>query len=248
MPANDIKSKIEELESLRSQAQRWRMFTVLAILVIMTGGVGILINAAAGLVREGESQQEFVKEFKSGLEKDVIPSVKHIGEQSLAQIKPAIESELKKLNTRAPEIGEEFMKQLDLLSQNIRKEGGKAVQDTIGKTVKLREASIRKMYPEVTEERVAALATALVEQANDHLAETSDRLFGQHIESLAKITEDLHDIQRTEVIQSDSELATWEMAMLIVDILREETKDLTTEPEAANKSKAAAPNSKETKP
>ena len=53
MSGYEVKSQINELEKVRAQTRLWRTLTTLALLVIVIGGVGTIINAVHNLLSPG---------------------------------------------------------------------------------------------------------------------------------------------------------------------------------------------------
>lgn len=240
MSSDEVKKQIAELEALRTQVQRWRMFTVGGVLLVLTVGVVGIISSAVSLTKEGPEQQQFVDEFTGGLKKEVVPTVERIAKQTMVQMKPRVEAELKKLNARAPELGTAFKKEVDKLAVNLPNRGQKVLDGTFGEMLKKREPYIRKMFPDATEAKVSSLANTLVELGHEHAHAISDRLFASHVKALGSITVHLDDIQRTEKVQTGDDVPTWEMGLLMVDLVRDDLKDLAPPEPDADKAKPAA--------
>lgn len=235
MNPDEIKKQIEELESLRSQTGRWRIGSVLAILVIMVVCVAKMIGAVTDLAREGPKQKEFMAEMERGLKSDVVPTLEKIAAQTVNEIKPAIDLELKRLNDRVPDVAAALHKELEALSTNLPKRGEKILEASFGAVIKKREDKIRKLYPGITEDKIATLVTTLTAEANDQIDHIVTGLFAPHILALTHVTENVAHIQKTEKVDGTAEFPTWEMASLVFDLLHEEFKGLDTTPEAASK-------------
>ena len=106
MNSDEVRRQTEELEALRSQTNRWRLGTALTIIIIAFVAVGSIIKGIMGLVQEGPNQKIFMDEVQTHLKKEVLPSLEVIAGQTVKEIKPRIESELKKMNERSPELAE----------------------------------------------------------------------------------------------------------------------------------------------
>lgn len=230
MNPDETRQQIETLAALRAQTKYWRLGVTLGILILVLGGVAIIINACYGLAKEGPKQEQFIGELTTGLKRDVAPSVERIAKQTVNELKPAIEKELQKLNDRSPELVEKFNKEALLLQNNLPKRGEKVLNNTFGTMLKKREAKVREMFPDVTEQKVSTLLVNLTDATESQMHSLSDRLFGSHLKAMNGIFANLETIQKTETLNVADDVPTWEMAILVFDILRDELKDL--EPES----------------
>ena len=95
-----------------------------------------------------------------------------------------------------------------------------------GLNVEKREGDIRKQYPDVTEQKVATLMLGLTELCHERLDHVTHHLFSPHLESLSNIMQDVAHIQRTEALNPKDDLASWDMALLVFDLIRDEFADL----------------------
>jgi hypothetical protein len=226
MNADEIKKTIDELQKTQSQIRTWRVTTILVIIAVMLAGIAVLYNAINGLVEEGPGQTEFVSEFTSGFKKNVLPVVGRIVGQTFSQIKPAVEAELAKLDRRSPELLGAFERELLVLSTNMPARGEKVLQVTFGNMLKKREPKIRELYPEATEQNVSELVVNLTAQADAQIEHISDSLFAPHLDALNGIMENLDTIQKVEAPNLKEEVPTWEMAVLLYDVFKDDFKDL----------------------
>ena len=235
MNPDDVRRQTEELESLRSQTNRWRIGTALAIIVIGGVAVGTILKGVFGLVQEGPNQKIFMGEVQTHLKKEVLPSLEVIAGQTVKEIKPRIESELKKLNERSPELAEALHKELLALSGNLPVRGEKVLNATFGAMLKKRESDIRKMYPGVTEEQVAALVANLVTAGQEQIQTITETLFSPHLKALNVIVANIDVIKESEKIDAADEGPTWDTALLIFDILRDDFKEFDTDDTSGGK-------------
>jgi hypothetical protein len=231
MNAEEVQKQVQELESLRSQTRKWRTGSVLAIIAIVGFCVWRMIDGVAGLAQAGPRQDAFLGDVTSSLKKDVLPSVQKTATQAFYDIKPAVEREIQKLNDRAPDIAAALKKEVEILTHNLPNHGQKILDSTFGAMIKKREDKIRKMYPGVTEEKVATLVHNLVAEAHDQIEHVGDKLFAEHVLSLNNILDYVATIQKTEKVEDGAEFPKWEMASLIIDMLHQEFKDLGSEEE-----------------
>ena len=228
MHTDEVKKQIEELESLRAATRRWRIASVLAIILIVVVSVAKMIGGVTDLVREGPPQQEFMAELERGLKQEVVPTLEKIAAQTVNEIKPAIDLELKRLNDRVPDVVTALKQELEALASNLPKRGEKILESSFGSMIRKREDKIRKLYPGVTEEKVAALVLNLIAETNDQIEHVVGSLFSQHIRALNAVLDNVAQIQRTEVVDAAAEFPTWEMTSLMFDLLHEEFKGLDT--------------------
>jgi len=229
MNSDEIKKQVEELTALRAQTRYWRLGVTLGILTLVLGGVALIINACYGLAKEGPKQKEFIGELTAGLKRDVAPSVERIAKQTVNELKPAIEKELKKLNDRTPELMDRFNKEAMLLQVNLPKRGEKVLTNTFGVMLKKREGKVREMFPDATEQKVSTLVLNLTEEAESQMHGVSERLFGSHLKSINAIFAHLETMQTSESANTAEDVPTWEMAILVFDIIRDEFKELDAE-------------------
>ena len=220
----EVQKQIQELSELRASAKRWQIGTTLLIVVILCLGVGSMLKSVYDLTQSGPVQDQFMTELKSGLNKQVVPEIKTITERTLNDVKRDVEKELAKVNKRAPEVMQAFNKEVQTLQAHLPQRGEKILEATLGKELKSREAKIKTMFPNVKEEQVATLVNNLVNESHASMENLSATLFGPHIKALAGITANLDTIKRTEKLSPDEDIATWETALGVLDILRDDLK------------------------
>lgn len=220
----EVQKQIQELSELRASAKRWQIGTTLLIVVILCLGVGSMLKSVYDLTQSGPVQDQFMTELKSGLNKQVVPEIKTITERTLNDVKRDVEKELAKVNKRAPEVMQAFNKEVQTLQAHLPQRGEKILEATLGKELKSREAKIKTMFPNVKEEQVATLVNNLVNESHASMENLSATLFGPHIKALSGITANLDTIKRTEKLSPDEDIATWETALGVLDILRDDLK------------------------
>ncbi len=218
----EVSAQVQELESLRSQLRLWRTAIPLVTVSVVAYGVFTIYDSAASLVVEGPPREEFVAAFTDGLNKEVRPIVEKVAQQTFTQTRDAVNKELARLNDRTPEMAGALKKEVELLVNNIPRRGEKVLQASFGVMLKKREADIRKLYPEATEQRVATLLLGLTDLTQQRLDHVTHQLFSPHLEALSGIMEDIAHIQRTEVVGAREDLASADMALLVFDLIREE--------------------------
>jgi hypothetical protein len=220
----EVKKQIQELTELRASARRWQIGTTLLIVVILCLGVGSIIKSVYDLTQSGPVQDQFVSELKTGLNKQVVPELKLIAERTMKDVKRDVEKELVKVNKRSPELIQALNKEVGVLQAHLPQRGEKILEATLGKELKAREAKIKTMFPNVKEEQVATLVNNLVHESHASMESLSATLFGPHIKALSGITANIDTIKRTEKLNPDEDIATWETAIGVLDILRDDIK------------------------
>ncbi|HVF10011.1 MAG TPA: hypothetical protein VNA16_04365 [Abditibacteriaceae bacterium] len=223
MNSEQVQLQIKELESLRSQMRMWRMAVMLVILAMILITVGTLVSSVRGLAEPGPRQEQFVTELSTGLQEGTMPEIQRIASQTLNSIN--MQEEFAKLNSRTPELAEATMQEFQTLSENLPESGERVLNATFGEMINSREEGIREMYPDVTEDKVHTLVTNLSEEAQVRTAQITQRLFDPHLKSMNAIVEETLKIADTEAV-NPREVPTWQMALLIFDIAREEFKGL----------------------
>ena len=228
---NSISDKIAELQRLQKQVRFWRSFTIIAIIAIVVGCLGMVVHKAHRLSQDTPEQREFVQELSSGLQSDVLPDMQRLANQTVNDVVPALKAEMMKMGDRMPAIVTEAKKELGVLSANVQSKGEKTLDDTFGEVLKKREAKIHEMYPDVDEKKIAQLVENMIVVGDERMKGVVNKLFAGHIDALDKITESMEAIRKAEAPHIAEETPTWEMALLVFDIFREDIRDLDKKPE-----------------
>ena len=229
---DDIPQKITELQRLQAQTRNWRLITVLAVIGILVAGLGSVLHKASKLSESGPEQKEFVDELGSGLQSEILPQVQKLASQTLNSMIPLLKIELQKLADRAPEIVNAAKKELAMLTKNLQDKGQKTLDATFGESLKKRESKIKGMFPEVDEHKVAQLVENFTKVGEERMNETFHSMFASHILALDKIVSSMEAIHKAEGPNVADETPTWEMALLVFDILREDVKELEMSPKS----------------
>lgn len=238
MSPEETQRQIAELRDLRAQQTRWSVgIPVVAILIVLSS-LWLITDAAKGLVNEGPRREEFVTALTSGLKQDVVPVVESIARRTYTDTRAGLEREFERLNSRAPEISQALGSEVEKLLNNLPKRGESALKATFGEMIKKREADIRKTFPDATEQNVATFVANLTSEAEEQAHNLTAKLFGSQLLELDGILANIDRIRATEKLGPDENLATWDTALLVIDLLRDEFKDLhihetTTTPAAA---------------
>ncbi|MEN9572407.1 MAG: hypothetical protein RL514_262 [Verrucomicrobiota bacterium] len=248
MNPEEVTTQVRELESLRAQLRLWRTVIPLVTVGVICYGVFTIYSSAANLLVEGPPREEFVAAFTDGLNKEIRPVVEKVAQQTFTETREAVNQELARLNDRTPEMAGALKREIETLVSNIPRRGEQVLQASFGTMLKKREADIRKTYPEVTEQRVATLMLELTDLSHQRLDHVTHQLFSPHLESLSGIMDDIAHIQRTEAVNPREDLASWDMALLVFDLIKDEfanlhvvESDLTAPAKLTKKPKSANP-------
>jgi len=222
--SDEMQRSIEEIAALRAQTRNWRLIMVLGILIIVVTCVTLIVNSVRALAQPGEPQQVLLKELKNGMETQVVPPVKQLAQRTMRDLEKSLKKEADKAAARAPEIMEAFNKELETLQSNIPKRGEDVLQKTFGAEFKRREKKIQQMFPGVTEQKIATVVDNIINESHASMEHLSQVLFGQHTKALNDIFAHLETIQKTEQVNPKDEATTWEIALSVFDILRDELR------------------------
>lgn len=226
MKTQDVRSEIQELESLRKQAQFWRIGSVAALLLITVGSLTLMRNSVNGLLQPGPTQEEFSSQLSTKLQNNVVPQMQALASQTLVQMRPEIETQVSKLNTRVPEVSTAFMKEVETLQKGLPQKGEAMLQETLGKMLLGKEGSIKTMFPDATEAKIKTLTENVNNEAAERIMNGRDKLFSRPMQSLNNIVSSLQTIQDTEKVPAASQNADWEMVSSVVDLMHSDMQSL----------------------
>jgi hypothetical protein len=221
-----VSQQIQELEQLRRQTRRFTRVATLALVAIVVAGAALIIDGAYGLAQPGPKQDEFVKHLGTQLNQQVLPAVQKAAEPALKRLRPDVETELKRLDARAPQLAEAALKELEKLGTNLPVRAEAVLDRSIGKTLHAREARLRQMYPGLYDARIATLLENLEAETRDQVAATGEKIFNPHLNSIQHILASLEKIQQTEPLDPQAEINLWQVAFLFVDVFTQENADL----------------------
>ncbi len=226
MSPEETQRQIADLRDLRGQLTRWSVgIPVVAILIVLSG-LWLITDAARGLVTEGPRREEFVTALTGGLKQDVAPVVESIARRTYTDTRAGLEREFDRLNSRAPEISQTLGAEVEKLLNNLPKRGESALKATFGEMIKKRESDIRKMFPDATEQNVTTFISNLTAEAEEQAHGLTAKLFGPQLIELDGILSNIDRIRASEKLGPTEDLATWDTALLVIDLLRDEFKEL----------------------
>lgn len=236
MESATVQANIRELEALRGQTRLWRWGITLALLATTIICLVTLRNAATSLTSDGATKDAFVHDLSDRMQKGALPTIEQMGTQALHEVN--FNAEVQKLNKRTPELTRASLAQVKMFGDDLPKRGKKVMDDTFGTALKQQQSKIKTMFPEATDAQVATLMTNLGDEAMTQAADVNDQLFAQHKKAVDSILKDFATIQNTGAADAKGEAPTWDMALLIFDLARNDLKSLTPQDSAA-KSKGA---------
>lgn len=219
MQNQDVRREIQELESLRKQAQFWRLGSVGALLLITVGSLTIMRNSVNGLLRPGPAQDEFSTQLSTKLQNSVVPAMQTLATQTMVQMRPEIEAEVVKLNGRVPDLSNAFLKEMDALQTSVPATGQKVLQDTMGAMLLRKETEVKKMFPDATETNIKSLIQNVNQEAAVRILGSQEKLFSKPMQSLNRIVGGLQTISDTEKVPVQEKNADWEMVSIVVDLM-----------------------------
>ena len=241
MSPETTSNKIAELHSLRSQVTRWRLGIPLAVIAIITGCILMIYSSVESLATPGAAQEEFVDNVKNGMEDRVVPIVKRAAYQTFHDTKNAVQDELEKLSDRTPEFAGLLRSEVEALVENVPSRTETELSEILADTLAKQDGKISELFPDAEEDRVAEIVSQLTAMAKDQADHVSDKLFEPHLVTINNIIEDLNVIRKSESIRPGDTLASWEMALLVFDVLRNEFSEVHPAPnEDAEKPATAA--------
>lgn len=226
MDTEQTKQKIAELESLRSQTRAWRVGTALVIIAVVVGCVWTVIHSLKTLFKEGPQQEIFVQELGAGFNDRVRPPAEQIAKQAVSELSPVVQEEFRKLNARAPELMEAFQKETTALAHNLPERAEKVLDGSFTALMKQREAKLKKMFPNLSDENLGNLVDNLIREGSVHMASVIDDMFKPHEEVFDATLAHLYQIQEEEAANIKDETPTWEMALLFFDAIRDDFEEM----------------------
>lgn len=165
------------------------------------------------------------KSFSVDFQSDVLPQVQLIASQSLVEIRPQVEQEFQKLNTRVPELSQTSMQQLELLQKNISTRSQKVLETSLGAMLVQKEDKVRQMFPDVAPDKVEKAMNNIATETQNRLLTSHETLFSSHIAALNGIVVNIDKIQQSERVQSNAEAAGWETAASLLDLVNDQVQE-----------------------
>jgi hypothetical protein len=219
---DQVKQSIRELEELGSQMRKWRTVTLLVVLVVSVLFGTTLTRAVQALKNPGPAHDVFMSRLQSGMQEQVLPEAKNLASNAAAEVAPLVMAEIQNIKLQGPLYAEALKHELDTLKANMPKRAETILNQTVGETVRAREAKVRAMYPDLTEEKVSQLVDNLVSEAEVRLVKVVDETTKPHQDSLENIIALLDEIHTLEADNVKEEKPTLEMALVFLDLFQVE--------------------------
>lgn len=227
MEPSTTEGQIRELESVRKQINLWRGGSGAVIVLTMAICLGLLYKDAMALAHDGPTQKQFVGQLQEGMDKEVVPRLKDVASRTLTEMQPVVQKEFVALNQRVPELTQASMKQVDELRTSLPQRASKTLDETFDKAFRDKEADIKKMFPDATEDQVKTLFTNLAEMTKTRSQAVGTELVAPHVAELEAIQKDMDTISGTEGSRPGDNGNDWEMGLSIFEVLRDDVKGLT---------------------
>lgn len=229
MDALTTEAEISELQNVRRQTGWWRLGAGV-LTTIWVAGCFISVNdSVRGLFNPGPRQEKFVSTLSTNVQNDIAPNVQNMVAQTIAEARPEVEASFVKLNGRVPELAQASVTELETLQTSLPRKGEKILGETFGTMIAEKEVKLREMFPDATEENIKALTTNLSDVAQAKAVSVNDKLFKRHQDALNGIVSHMEQIRMEEGKVPASPLGTnWEMALSIMDVVREDMRELET--------------------
>jgi hypothetical protein len=228
MNAENVKNQIAELEKTERATLRFRRLALVALVVIAVSGTSAIVGSIYSLAEDGPKQAAFLKHFSINLQKDALPVVQQIASGSVARLKPLIDREVDGINAKAPEIAEAALRELNTLGNELPVRAERVLDDTVGLTLKGREAKLRQMYPKIYDAKIDQLLENLTAEAQAQLAHSGEKIFTPHLNAISGILTSLEKIQKTEPLDDKKEVSSMQVAYLFTDVFMSEFSDFGT--------------------
>jgi hypothetical protein len=214
--------RIEELNRLRRQARAWRVGGAVACAAISAVFLFVLWSQADRLFTAGPTHDEFVAELKAGLRRDVVPQVKTLTVHTVNELVPRVQEEVLKLQIRAPELTGALTAELTVFQKNVPARIDKALGASFSDLIRERQAKIRQLYPDLTDENVRTITASLSKEGALRADNVAQRVIEPYTEVMTKLVVDLNHIRDTEPTLGRD--AAWELATLCANMLQDEIR------------------------
>ena len=226
MTSQDVRADIARLEAVRRQQQMWRAGIGVALLVTTVGSLALIRNSVYGLFQPGATQDQFTAKLTSNLQKDVVPQVQTLAQQTLVQMRPEVETAFNGLNKRTPELSQSAMTQFDTLQKNVQDKGQTAIEKTFGDMMARKEATLKQQFPDASDDKLKAIAKNVSDEAAERIVSSRDTLFSKHLAALNSSMGHLADIQSSEKVSGDAQVADWDLVSAVLDMAHHDANNL----------------------
>lgn len=222
MSPETITKKIAELRALRSHVSRWKLGIPVAIIAVICCYIFSLYSSAASLAKPGKNRDKFVEVVKENIDARIIPIIKRTAIQTFRETKEAAQKEFEKLSARTPEFANALRAEVEILIKNVPDRAEIELAAILATALAKQDSKIAQLFPNATEDTIVNIIDKLMTMGKEQAAHISAKLFEPHLLSINNIIDDLNVIRESESIRPGDSIASGEMALLILDILRSE--------------------------
>ena len=200
MSTEITKQKIDELNGLRRQARAWRIGATVASVAVSVVFLLVLREAAERLFQPGPTRDQFVAELKTDMQAEVLPQVKTLAVRTVNDLTPRVKAEVMRMRERTPELAEALAVELELFQKNLPARAENALRATVVDALKSREAKVRELYPELTEQKVGEVVALLMTEGEKRMTSIANRVAAPYEEAIGQLVADLNHIRDTEPV------------------------------------------------
>jgi hypothetical protein len=222
LSTENTNQKIDQLNELRRHARAWRIGATVASVAVSLIFLMILRSAAERLFQPGPARDEYLAELKIGLQTEVVPQVKTLAVHTVTELTPRVKAEVIRLRERTPELAGALTVELELFQKNLPARAEKVLRVTVEGTIRQREAKIRELYPDLTEQKVGDVVRLLLSEGDKRLSTIAARVSAPYEDVITQIVGDLNHIRDTEQVQVAGGDPAWELAQLCSNMLQDE--------------------------
>jgi hypothetical protein len=183
-----------------------------------------LNHSVRALTEAGEQQQEFVDHFKDGMNTNIVPRLRGAVAETITEVQPEIKQSFDKLGKRLPEVTAVAKQQMIALETDLPAKGEAILNQSFKNIITGKESAIHAMYPDLTDGQLKTLVTNLANEGQKQAAAANQELFAPHQAKLNSILANIEKIKTQEAPNVKNAGPTWDMGILLLDILREDVK------------------------
>ncbi|HEY3416675.1 MAG TPA: hypothetical protein VGM23_07305 [Armatimonadota bacterium] len=217
---SSVQAEISELTALRRQITIWRSSLFVVAVAIVVICILLLRGAVTSLSTPGEKQRQFASMLGTEMQQNIVPQLKDVGAEAIRRVD--INKQIALLNKRAPDVANQGLKEARLLATNLSGRGQQVIKTEFQQALKAQSATLKREFPEATDAQLTQLMDNLVTESQNQVIDITGNLFTPHIDAMNSIIDDIAAIKTVEGPAASAQVPTWEMAFLLVDIIRAE--------------------------
>ncbi|HEY3782873.1 MAG TPA: hypothetical protein VGL56_17450 [Fimbriimonadaceae bacterium] len=190
---------------------------VVYVLATLNGSVKALTNS-------GPQQDEYVQNLKDGMNSSVMPRLRSAFAETITEVQPEIKQSFSKLGKRLPEVTSVAKNQLQALETDLPTKGEAVLNQSFRTIITGKQSAIHQMYPDLTDDQLKTLVSNLANEGEIQARAANQDLFAPHQAKLNDILSNIEKIKTQEAANVKHIEPSWDMAILLLDILREDIK------------------------